>query len=41
MIPNAIMLNRVDHRQPYDGDNGLQFVPRDGIDPAIINYQLE
>lgn len=28
-IPPAVMLNRADHRQPIDGDGGLQFVPRD------------
>lgn len=24
-IPSNILLNEVDHRQPVDGDNGIQF----------------
>lgn len=29
-IPDAIYNNEVDHRQPVDGDHGLQWIPRDG-----------
>jgi hypothetical protein len=27
-IPSPIWNNGADHRQPYDGDNGVQFQPR-------------
>jgi hypothetical protein len=28
-IPVAILMNRHDHREPYPGDNGIRFEPRD------------
>ena len=27
-IPLAILLSQKDHRQPYEGDNGIRFVPK-------------
>ena len=29
-IPDRIFHNEVDHRQPFEGDHGLQWIPRDG-----------
>lgn len=29
-IPDDIWWNRADHRQPYDGDNGIQWEALDG-----------
>jgi len=29
-IPDAIWWNQADHRQPFDGDHGLQWKPKDG-----------
>lgn len=29
-IPMAIALSEVDHHQPYEGDNGIQYEPVDG-----------
>jgi hypothetical protein len=28
-IPDPIMLNEVDHRQPYEGDHGIHWEPED------------
>lgn len=28
-IPEAIILNQADHREPYRGDGGKRFVPKD------------
>ena len=27
-IPDEIITNRTDHRQPYQGDGGMRFVPK-------------
>ncbi len=32
-IPEAIWTNQADHRQPIEGDHGLQWVSRDGVYP--------
>jgi hypothetical protein len=29
-IPDAILLNKHDHREPYPGDHGILFEPIDG-----------
>jgi hypothetical protein len=29
-IPDAIWENEVDHKQPYEDDNGVRFTPRGG-----------
>ena len=31
-IPEAIWSNRVDHRQPVEGDHGLRWTPREGAE---------
>lgn len=30
-IPDEVLMNQVDHRKPIDGDDGVQFEPRDGL----------
>lgn len=32
-IPDAIIENRVDHRQPIEGDHGIQFEQGEGLEP--------
>jgi hypothetical protein len=27
-IPDAIFLSKIEHRQPYPGDHGIQFEPK-------------
>lgn len=31
-IPDAIVTNQHDHREPYDGDDGLLFSPKKGVE---------
>jgi len=30
-IPQAILMNQKDHRNPIDGDHGIQFERREGV----------
>ena len=34
-IPDAILDNEADHRQPYEGDRGIVFEPRDDVAARI------
>lgn len=36
-IPAEILHSRVDHREAYDGDGGIQFEPRDTMAVAYAN----
>lgn len=35
-IPSIILEEGADHRQPIEGDNGIQFEAREGVTPAEI-----
>ena len=37
-IPEAIINNDVDHRQPVDGDRGITFKPRTGAEDLVNKY---
>ena len=39
-VPDDILDNNVDHRQPVDGDHGLQFVPVRGVTADGFNEML-
>lgn len=28
-IPRPILISKADHRKPYEGDNGIQFEPKE------------
>ncbi len=36
-IPEAILMNEVDHRDPYPGDHGIRFEPREGLDDEFLS----
>lgn len=40
-IPSEIMANRADHRQPYPGDNEMQFEQMADIEPAPVDEMFE
>ena len=35
-IPQAIRTNDYDHREEYDGDDGIRFEPKDDTDPKYL-----
>lgn len=39
-IPHEIIIRQVDHRQPYDGDRGIQFEPRTDLPAELVERQL-
>lgn len=39
-IPVKILANQADHREPYAGDRGLQFVPRDAAAAATAEERF-
>lgn len=38
-VPDEIVTNSADHRQPFDGDDGVRFQPRPDV-PALILRNL-
>jgi hypothetical protein len=38
-IPDAIIFSEVDHREPYEGDHGIQFEPKTEAD-AVYAREL-
>lgn len=40
-IPQDILDNKTDHRQPIKGDRGIQFEPNKGIDPKRLDRLFE
>jgi hypothetical protein len=37
-IPVEIKYSGFDHRQPFEGDNGIQFEQRKGLEDLTLNY---
>jgi len=37
-IPRAILLSRADHREPFDGDDGIRFDPKDAAAAAYAAF---
>jgi hypothetical protein len=40
-IPNEILLSRADHRQPFAGDNGIRFDPKDADAAKYAEFIFE
>lgn len=40
-IPRAILTNEHDHREPYEGDNGIRFEPVDDEAAEIVAQMFE
>ena len=39
-IPDEILDNKVDHREPFEGDRGLRFEPIRGLSDADIDRMV-
>jgi hypothetical protein len=35
-IPPEFLTNRADHREPYEGDDGVRFEARPGVSPLLL-----
>jgi hypothetical protein len=40
-IPERILQNKVDHREPVDGDNGIQFEPLELVTTQMVDDLFE
>jgi hypothetical protein len=39
-IPDEILFDGFDHREPHPDDNGIQFEPADDVDPDTLDQLL-
>ncbi len=39
-IPMVILLGKIKHENPFEGDNGLRWVPKDGPEPEDSELKL-